>query len=351
MKKFERLDAVRGLVAIYVIIHHLFAFVPGAVEKFTFGFLDLSIIFHRGGNGVIIFFALSGIVIQYSFFYAKDKSFKTYFFKRFTRIFIPLFAVWIVYPLVKYYENGFVGGFGFATLIGNLLMLQDVGGYQTNSFYPLFGNYPTWSLSYEWWYYMFFFLMMRIKKVNIMYYIVYAIIITSTIFSEIFSNIVVRFGAFFMFWWIGREIARLYIEKKDINIKNLALPLGCILFGGIVHYYKDSLGIFLEIGRSILCFEMLTIIIIGIYWRKIGWLFFNYIIGPFKILAPISYTLYISHTLLITEARYLNFIPNWYIRYFLYFMVCIGFSYLVERIVYPKVLKWLKSIFFKPALN
>ena len=348
MKKFERLDAIRGLVALYVVIHHLFAFVPGAVDKFTFGKISLAPFFVYGQHAVIIFFVLSGIVIQYSFFYAKDKSFKTYFFNRYTRIFIPLFAIWILYPIVKYFQGSYIGGFGFTTLIGNLLMLQDVGGYDTKSFYSLFGNYPTWSLSYEWWYYMFFyFLVMKIKKVSVNY-IVYPIIIVSALVTGFIPYIFIRFGDMFVFWWMGREIARLYIEKKDINIKNLAMPLICILFGGVVHYYKDTLGMFLEIGKAQICFGMLPVILIGIYWRKSGWLFFDILIGPFKKLAPISYGLYISHTLLISEAKYFDFIPNWYVRYFLYFLVCVGVSYFIERIVFTKIVNYLKPrIFYK----
>lgn len=78
--KLEKLEALRGMAAIYVVLHHS---IPHnlRLEELEIGFL-----FRFGQEAVILFFLLSGFVINYSFSRGNDKTFRTYFFKRFYRI-------------------------------------------------------------------------------------------------------------------------------------------------------------------------------------------------------------------------------------------------------------------------
>src|SRR3954451_9552741 len=119
--KFEKLEALRGFAAIYVVIYHLLMPVKLQVAGF-----DLLFFFRFGQEAVILFFLLSGFVIKYSFERSKDKSFKNYFLKRFTRIYIPLFFVLILsYALQSIAAGKFIGG-RTGTLVANIFMLQDV---------------------------------------------------------------------------------------------------------------------------------------------------------------------------------------------------------------------------------
>ena len=74
MPKLEKLDALRGMAALYVVIHH-------SVSKsiMLFG-LNIANLFRFGEEAVILFFLLSGFVINFSFVKSRDKTFRTYFF-------------------------------------------------------------------------------------------------------------------------------------------------------------------------------------------------------------------------------------------------------------------------------
>lgn len=341
MKRFQRLEAIRGFTALLVLVHHIVLFVPGAGDKLSC--FQHPIITNYGRIPVLIFFILSGIVIQYSFNKSKDKTFKTYLFKRSTRIYIPLFALWAITPFIQYYQQGYLEGYGIATFLGNIFMLQDLGGYDYGAFPPLFNNYSLWSLSYEWWYYMFFFFITyKVTNVKHINYFIYPLILFGYVLSAYFSYVFIRWIDLFIFWWIGREIAMLYINNKEVNIPNLWKPISLLLLGIPIHYYKYTLGVFLEDAQAQIFFIMFLIIMTGLIWHKMGWPLFNYVLGPFKRLAPISYGLYITHLTLVVYARYLDFIDNWYLRYALYITICFTFSYLVERIVYPRVTQYLQ---------
>src|SRR5207244_10713835 len=88
--KLYRLEAIRGLAAIYVLFNYVFIKGPVINGK------DYSFLFHFGQEAVILFFLLSGFVIEYSFQKSTDKSFKLYFLKRFLRIYIPLLLIFVV---------------------------------------------------------------------------------------------------------------------------------------------------------------------------------------------------------------------------------------------------------------
>ena len=141
--KLGKLEALRGIAAFYVMLGHVFA------GQLKFGNLNLSFLLDFGQEAVILFFVLSGFVIQYSFEQSKDKSFGLFFAKRFLRIYIPLVIVFIVNYMLACYQQGKWFRPDWFELAGNLLMLQDAGALKSNVICGLFlGNSPLWSLSY-----------------------------------------------------------------------------------------------------------------------------------------------------------------------------------------------------------
>jgi len=71
--------------------------------------VNIGILLRFGQEAVILFFLLSGFVINYSYKNGRDKSFGSYFFKRATRIFIPLFVVFLFsYLSVSYNQKQLV---------------------------------------------------------------------------------------------------------------------------------------------------------------------------------------------------------------------------------------------------
>jgi peptidoglycan/LPS O-acetylase OafA/YrhL len=87
IKKLNILEAVRGGAALYVFLGH---FIVGSfIAKTNF----LSFFFRFGQEAVILFFLMSGFVIELSGL-RKKTSFHDFFYKRFLRIY-PLFFLGI----------------------------------------------------------------------------------------------------------------------------------------------------------------------------------------------------------------------------------------------------------------
>jgi peptidoglycan/LPS O-acetylase OafA/YrhL len=149
--KFQKLDSIRAFAAVYVTLGHVFA------QNLKFGKFDFGIIFRFGQEAVIIFFILSGFVINYSFTLSDDKTLKTFFFKRFFRIYIPLIFIYILSVILNYlYTHEF--SINLYQLLGNIFMLQDINILKENVIVsPFLGNLPLWSLSYEWYFYFIYF--------------------------------------------------------------------------------------------------------------------------------------------------------------------------------------------------
>ena len=150
--KLDKLESLRGAAALYVVLHHTIPYDSRLLN------LPVGHLMRFGQEAVILFFLLSGFVINYSFKITKNKQFGNYFAKRFCRIYIPLAAVMLVSYFTQSYEAGKFLGPDIPALLGNLFMLQDWSVANPNVLVdPYMGNGPLWSLSYEWWFYMLFF--------------------------------------------------------------------------------------------------------------------------------------------------------------------------------------------------
>jgi peptidoglycan/LPS O-acetylase OafA/YrhL len=343
--KLEKLEAIRGFAAIYVMLGHVF------INKVTFFGVNFSIIFRFGQEAVILFFLMSGFVIQYSFENSTNKSFSGFFLKRFFRIYIPLLCVFVANIIVVMIEQKSTIPINITELIGNFLMMQDVSSLKQNVICsPFMGNVPLWSLSYEWWFYMiFFFISVKFKKESSK--IVLLISLLSVISYLFLPNFINRLLMYLLIWWIGADMAKLYIEKKKITFGSLKYQLlSLTVFIGILTlnifinrtHIQNDLGIsgigispFLELRHFLFA---LIAIVISIIWSRYKWIWFSKTFGLFEPFAGISFGLYISHYFLIVNAKYLDqYIINVTLRYIFYFIICFGFSYLVEKIIYEKL--------------
>ena len=351
--KLDRLEAIRGFAAVYVVINHTMG------KTFFINNINVAFLFRFGQEAVILFFILSGIVIQYSFSQSSDKSFQSYFFKRFFRIYIPLLLIFILnYLVISITKNEFIT-VNWPNLIGNLFMLQDSANIKPGVLFSTFmNNLPLWSLSYEWWFYMlFFFIHHSFRKQASQ--AAYALGLLGAFTYLIYPNFASRVLTYLPIWWIGTDIAQLYIRGSKINGKTLLTPLCVLVACAIVlsanvlfnstriqaETHDSGFGIspYLELRHFIV-----AIIFIGvsIYWRQLKWIGFNWIFGWFKYLAPISYVLYIAHFFLISQAHYLDkFITNPSIRLLAYTIICLSISYFIERIIYPSTNRFLSALF------
>jgi peptidoglycan/LPS O-acetylase OafA/YrhL len=347
-KKLRKLEAVRGFAAVYVVLHHLFA------ARLIIAGKDFSILFRFGQEAVILFFLLSGFVIQYAFSLSPDKSFKTFFSKRFLRIYIPLICVFIANYSLDAIQSGSFLPIGFHSLAGTLLMLQDTSFLKPHVIVdPFLGNTPLWSLSYEWWFYMVFFAIIT-KIHNKPSIIVYIIGIVSAITYVIYPNFINNELMYLVIWWVGADMAKLYLQKQQISLRSLFIPLmaltGLILIlivNVMVHDHHVSSGVYPFLELRHFGFALITVVA-AVIWKRLNWWGFNSTLGLFEHIAPISFGIYISHWFLIADATYLNgVIANPALRICCYILICVLFAYIVERIIYVKLNKWLLSKFIR----
>ena len=138
--KLDKLEALRGAAALYVVFHHT---IPHESRLFN---VPVGHLMRFGQEAVILFFLLSGFVINYSFKLSRNKHFGNYFAKRFCRIYIPLIAVMLISYFTQSYEAGEFLGPDIPALLGNLFMLQDWALANPNVLVdPYMGNGPLWS--------------------------------------------------------------------------------------------------------------------------------------------------------------------------------------------------------------
>ncbi|RFM27388.1 acyltransferase family protein [Deminuibacter soli] len=353
ISKLHKLDALRGFAALYVIMHHVCQSSTFAYKNFRFHGLRLSSLFGFGQEAVIIFFLLSGFVIEYSFTRSTDKSFADYFAKRFFRIYIPLFIIFLCSYLVKSWEASQLLSADWLTLAGNCLMLQDLPAARAHVlFSPYMDNSPLWSLAYEWWFYMIYYGIYRYVPAAKQFRFVFALVALAVVTYLFYPFFVNRILLYLGIWWCGVELARLYIKGAVSFSKAWHLFVMVAVPGVIIGLYSYWLGYMagaeLSPGRTPLLelrhfsFTALSLAI-AIGWHRLKWIGFNRIFGPFTIFSSVSYVLYIAHYFIAVNPVYLQFIGNPLLRSLVALLLLFGFSYIIELQVYPRVRKMLQT--------
>ncbi|MBL0356111.1 MAG: acyltransferase [Chitinophagaceae bacterium] len=349
MKKnrLEKLEALRGFAALYVVLFHTLP------QKFFLLGINVGFFFRFGPEAVIVFFALSGFVIKYTFERSANKTFRYYFIRRFIRLYIPLFFIFLLGYGIKCYGEGTLANPEWKTLLGNIFMLQDVISQKPNVISAAYmGNGVLWSLSYEWWFYMLFFVLAANISSDKLNRWVNSMVIVAAASYVIYPFIVNRLAMYFAIWWIGVRFADTYIKGEKYSIKSI-MPYAYVLFAItailslnlFIHFsytkiysYPLVAYPFIELRHFVFA---IMVMFGAIAWKNYHWLGFNAIFGIFKHLAPCSYVIYISHHYLVVEATYLGFINNKVIEYGLYIVLMIIFSYLLEVVVYNRIRKVL----------
>ncbi|WP_147676378.1 acyltransferase family protein [Algibacter pacificus] len=350
-KKLQKLEAIRGFSALYVVLFHT---LPQKIDVLG---INIGILFRFGSEAVMLFFILSGFVIKYTWEKSKDKSFKTYFLKRFVRIYMPLFFIFLLAYFIKSYNEGHLANPNWKTLLGNIFMLQDVISLKPNVISGVYmGNGVLWSLSYEWWFYMLFFVLSKKNKPSKINAWVNGLTIIATVSYLIYPFFINRIVMYFAIWWIGVRFADIYMKGVHFTFKSiknyayilitiitlLALNLYINFNYTKVYNYPLVAYPFIELRHFVFAFLAMFASII---WNGWNWFGFNEIFGVFKYLAPFSYGIYISHHYLVVEADYLKYIDNKIIEYTGYILFMFLFSYLLEVVIYGKMKKWVISFY------
>lgn len=349
MKKnrLEKLEALRGFAALYVVLFHTLP------QHLYLAGINVGILFRFGPEAVIVFFVLSGFVIKYTYERSADKSFRYYFVRRFIRLYIPLFFIFLLGYLLKSYSEGVLTNPDWKTLLGNIFMLQDVISQKPHVIVPAYmANGVLWSLSYEWWFYMLFFALASGIKADKLNRWVNIVVIVAAASYLVYPFIINRLAMYFAIWWIGVRFAGIYINKQQFTFRNI-MPYGYVLFTITailalnlyinfsytkIYTYPLVAYPFIELRHFVFA---IFVLFGAIAWHRLRWVGFNELFGVFKHLAPCSYVIYISHHYLVVEATYLRFLNNRVVEYGLYILFMIIFSYLLEVVIYNRIRKLL----------
>lgn len=289
------LDCLRGFAALYIFLHH---YVRQALREYP----DLISVFRLGQAAVMIFFILSGFVIHYSTRPGVHGfAFGTYLLKRVRRIYPPyLIAIGVTWLAALVSGSASRAGSDWQ-LVGNLFMLQGEGGPGT-WFEPYLGNYPLWSLSYEFWFYMFYGGICCVPaKFGKRRLLAVGLTLLGTLIDVVHPNEFARFASCFALWWTGVELAELYRTKQPVSLRTLLpalLPL--VLPTGIrtIDFVLSDSQFSLYGSREIVVRRFVTVLVIvavGLLWQSFRFRGFSHIFGLFRALAPISYGLYVLH--------------------------------------------------------
>jgi peptidoglycan/LPS O-acetylase OafA/YrhL len=339
--KFKKLESVRGFAALYVCICHIWGNDATGLIRYCFSFAQ---------EAVMVFFILSGFVVSWSVQSSRSPwSFKAYFLKRFMRI----YSVWLLSMMflwiLEYFTPLRQTSIGLFELFGNLLMLQDFSsGKPAVLVEPLLGNTPLWSLHYEWWFYMLFPLVLLVPKFDLRVHVVGVVSAIAAILYVFYPNPICRLLFYFSIWWIGVYAAERLKAQGTLTLRDMICPLFYTALSSIPllmlcwQYLESGKTLLLGVHPVLEARHLLMSVILVVAafcWRGMSWIGFNYSIRSFSVVAPISYSLYITHYLSIHKAAYLNFFPS-HIALPSYIILTVVFCYLTECRFYP----WIRGV-------
>ena len=288
-KRFEALDAFRGLCAISVVIFHMH--LVGSITEL--GFFRGSSIF------VEFFFVLSGFVLAHGYGFKDNLEFKPFLKSRIFRIF-PLHATMLLVMIILEFGKLFAykyAGFTFnnppftgpgaiSEIIPNLLLIQSWTPFTE----PLTFNYPSWSISIEFYMYIFlFFSIVTFKKAKVLSWIITSLIMLYllTIQSDLLQSEVLRglscfFGGAFTYT-VFRKIGHVKIKTWLGTIIEISLLLFVIYIVDSDFKYRTTIAIctfFVVVGF----FAFESGLISSLLKRK-----------PFQVVGRLSYSIYMIH--------------------------------------------------------
>ncbi len=340
---FRRLDAVRGFAASMVCINHV------VVNRNSPG--PSPLIFHFGSEEVMAFFLLSGFVIHWaSHSRGQFEGAKRYFAKRAVRVYSVWVPAMIVIGLLAYLQGHWSEGYSWPRALGNLLMLQDISHLKPAVICDaLFNNTPLWSMHYEWWFYVTYPAVLLISAPKRRTHVVGALAILGGVTYVLLPNPLSRLLMYFSIWWIGVEAAESLRRTGTVKADDLILPVVYASLAILPEVFLcaqvwRSTGVvaagvhpFLEARQFVA-----VILLLGgaLLWRRVRWIGFNWTVGPFAVMAPISFSLYLAHFPLLANATYLRAVfPNAAIELTAYAALTVGFCVLTEVVLYPRVRK------------
>ena len=334
-KQIQRMDSIRGFAALYVAFTHSHAVFNTRLKPLG-GF---------GGEGVALFFLLSGLVVGGSVLRQKSPRWPRYFLHRTRRIWPPflvsLLLAWVAQSAIL----GVCAPVHGKELLGNLGMLQ--GLLPGSVVLPYQQNWPLWSLAYEWWYYMLLPLIWMAPpkwRANL----ALAASCAAAVAFRVHPFGPLAYLGYWYLWWSGLEVAeevrvtgKATLSGQTGNVVRLGLLVAFWIPGvviALVHHDRlmPAEDPFLPFRH---CAGGLVLLVGGLLWAKAGWRGFDSTLGLFARFAPVSYSVYLFHYPLFAIAAAKFPLIHESVRFLPVMGITLVLAWLVERILQPQVLR------------
>ncbi|MEE1945150.1 acyltransferase [Pedobacter sp. KR3-3] len=325
----KALDGVRGLAALYVLIHHArlaltqsyqsgLAIHPEKYEWYDKVLVYFFSLFKFGHEAVIIFFVLSGFVIHlkqansnYNF---SDFKLLTYLKKRTIRIYPTLLVSFLLCALVdgiifKFisHDVGLFSNYTFSSFLYNLFLIPDA---------PIWGyNFPVWSLKHEWFFYLVYPLLLWLASKNSFFSLA---VIAGLYFSYLLGFKIPYIGPVaytLLVWSLGSLLAVLYHNSPKLLKYMPYLLLLCVAYPFVSR--ADSNYPVLDLCFGLITTGFLSLILLGKAPMMSNLLIKTTWIGTF------SYSLYLLHSPLLDlyKAMIINLEPSHNLPYHLWYVI------------------------------
>lgn len=319
--RIQGLETLRGLAAIYVLIHHARSFLwigysngylkhPQLFDlpnKVMMYFLSL---FIYGHQAVIFFFVLSGFAIHFKYAYQLSEGdnhfgLKTYLIRRIKRIYPTfLFALFLTFVLdtigrsiysldLSNSPNVIIkNNFNLNSLILNISFLIDNDKFLWGS------NAALWSLKYEWWFYMLYPILFLIIRKSIILSIIVVIIFYVLSFIQVIwpAQLLKDVFSYLIIWYLGVLLAEIYFKRLKIKL-NYLIPL--VLLAPILLFLAGRYnGILEDLGWGLVFMSIILFFLSLDIKSKV-----LMILDKFKNLGSFSFTLYVVHVPILVLIR------------------------------------------------
>lgn len=300
------LDGLRGISALWVALFHMWQWPQPALNFLTdnFGIITL------GNKAVPIFVALSGLLTFRSLEKVTYKnvdlriSLMQFFINRFYRIY-PLYFFTTLLSLVIFFGNYFYNNkfniqIFIDRLFGEVFMLRIIG-------WQGMVNPPTWSLYVEVSFYIVApLIFLLIKKQKILFSISAFLILN---FSEINCIREYSLWKYFALGIIASEVLKNKLVNRNLSSYLAFAALGIFLLDVYTQLNSDLINIKnCPIEYTNLLSLSILIFLISIPNAKPLNIFLES--APFKFLGTISYSLYLTHSLIISNIFNISFNGN-----------------------------------------
>ena len=300
-KSLKTLDGLRGLTALYVLIHHSrllltqpyqngLAIHPEKYEWYDKLLVYFFGLFKFGHEAVIIFFVLSGFVIHlkqanidYNF-----QNFKTitYIKKRVIRIYPTLLVSFLLCVLVDFLFYKFTPSsleifskYTLSSFLYNLFLIPDA---------PIWGhNFPVWSLKHEWFFYMMYPFLLWLSHKNLFFPLIVALGLYSTYFLGFNIPLVGPAAYTLLVWFLGSLLALAYKNSHTLLKYIPYLLLFCFLYP-FLNRSVDNYPV-LDLCFGLITMGFLALIIL----EKIPVI--NHLLLQVTWIGTFSYSLYLLH--------------------------------------------------------